>query len=480
MAKFNKKTYDNSYLYLKEYNTHNRVLADFIIKADRIEDKTSDAFRGIVEDVKRMQNSSILYTVLMRDDVVLCINKNELSRAFKVFEAKDIRLDQKPKIFIDVTNLITIKDGYYVCKKIDWLITYLFNALGYLLYSKSATKLTNNSNISIAATECFVALFDYVPDYLRIIGYSQNKEKILYLAGLYFMHNLMGKDIDVYTKNIAAKAAGISTSDTRAFELYYDPEKDFMNIDTFINLIATTFKLKGFTTEAFVHRWTYSFGQGSYFGTELFTSFLSLMTSAFCGSYVVNQKQVERCCGSSMVKLSNALLQLGIAEFDNRGYMDESQFDETIARDKNTEALKEAFLKRDKEPKDLAVTKDDCSNKSTVKDKVEKTIKFYKETNQEDKISSKITKYTLVLISCLNDSVESDKESKYENGCIEVILKNGKKYLNKKDKSSIKEKINKSIDKCNIGREKNLKTDKEKSKKYSVALVELRKCLAYV
>lgn len=479
MAKFNRKTYDNSYLYNKESNNHNKILADFIIKADRIEDKTSDAFRGIVEDVKRMQNSSVLYTVLMRDDVVLCINKNELSRAFKVFEAKDIRGDQQPKVFIDVTNLITVKDGYYVCKKIDWLITYLFNALGYLLYSKSTTKLTNNSNITIAATECFVAMFDYVPDYLRIIGYSQNKEKILYLAALYFLHNLMGKDIDVYVKNIAAKAAGISTSDTRAFELYYDADKDFMNIDSFVNLVASTFKLKGLTTEAFIHRWTYSFGQGSYFATELFTSFLSLMTSAFCGSYVVNQKQVERCCGASMVKLSNALLQLGISEFDNRGYMEASEFDKTIARDKNTEALKESFLKRNKEPKDLSITKDDCGSKSSVKEKMNKMVDFYKSSNQENKISQKVMQATFVAISCLNDSIDSDN-SKYYNGCVEDILKSGKKYLNEKDKSSIKEKINKNIDKCNIGREKNQKDDKEKSKKYSSALVELRKCLAYV
>ena len=152
MANFVRKTYDNSYLFNKESIKHQKHLAEYIIKSQRIE-KNSDAFRGIVEDVKRFQNSSILYTVLMMDDAVLCINSTELQRAFKVFSANDLRVSSTtPKVFIDVTGLITFKDNYFTCKKPDVLISYLFAALCYLIYNKEPIKMINNSNISNSLT----------------------------------------------------------------------------------------------------------------------------------------------------------------------------------------------------------------------------------------------------------------------------------------------------------------------------------------
>ena len=474
---YTRKTFDNSYLFQKELDTHHKVLTEFIIKADRIEDKKSELFRGIVEDVKRVQNSSILYTVLMMDNVVLCYNKtNGLSRAFKVFEAKDIRYNHEPKVFIDVTGLITFKDGYFYCKRIDWLVTYLFNALVYLLYSKSTVKLIGNSDVSISGTECFVSTLNYIIDYLGIIGYRQNKEKISYLAGLYFQYNMMGKDLDMHAKNIAARTAGISTSDTRAFELYYDVEKDFVNIDTFINLISNTFKLKGLTTEVFIHKWIYQFGTGTQFASELLTSFFVLMTSAYSGAYVVNQKQIERCCGSSLVKLCNALLRLGASEFDNRGSMTESEFDSTVARDKNTQMLKEAFGRRGKIPSDAKLSKEDLTSKEKVKKSTEKMIEFLKDTKQEKKISSKVKANfydaTRALIQYVNNNSDS-----YGAGVLEVITKSGKDYLDKKDINLMIGDSELNINYWNTEISKIRSTDKDKAKRMAFAVTETRKAV---
>lgn len=482
MNNFSRKTYDNSYLFNKEANIHHKVLTDFIINADRI-DKRSDAFRGIIEDVKRMQNSSVLYTVLMMENVHLCIAKNQgLSRAFKVFEAKDIVGDRQPAIFIDVTGLISYKDGYFTCKKIDWLITYLFSALGYLLYSKSTMKLVGNSVVSLAGTECFVSLFTYIIDYLRIIGFAQNKEKISYLAGLYFLNHMMGKDIDNYTKNLAAKVAGLSTAEIKAYDLYYNEERDFVNIETFISLIANTFKLKGFTLETFIHRWNYSFGNGTYYATELLTSFMTLISSAYCGSYVVNQKQIERCCGTSMVKFCNTLLQIGVDEFDNRMYMGESELDNLVARDKNTEALKESFLKRNKLPENCKFEDKDFASKSKVKEKMENIIKYYKSTNQEDKISAKVKITAFGIVGAMSDYINKGSDDIYTDGVLEVVLKVGKQYLNEKDKRILNKELRESSEGFLylVEKSKENKEDKEKQKRISKCVVELRKCLAYV
>lgn len=475
---YTRKTFDNSYLFGKQSDIYHKILTEFIITGNRIEDKRSEAFRGIVEDVKRVQNSSILHTLLMSDNVVLIQSSKgkPLYRSFTVFEAKDIRYDHKPKVFIDVTGLITYKDGYFYCKRIDWLVTYLFNALVYLLYSKATIKLIGNSDITISGTECFVSSLNYIIDYLGIIGYRQNKEKISYLAGLYFQYNMMGKDLDMHAKNVAARIAGVSTSDTRAFELYYDAEKDFVNIDTFINLISTTFKLKGLTTEVFIHKWMYQFGTGSEYAAELLSSFFVLMSSAYSGSYVVNQKQIERCCGASMVKLCNTLLRLGASEFDNRGFMSESEFNSTVARDKNTEMLREAFGKRGKIPEDAKLSKEDLASKEKVKQVTEKLIAFYKDTNQENKISSKVKVNYYAGIGALVDHVNTGSEA-YGAGVLEVIAKVGKQYLNEKDMRLMIGDTEANIAAWNGMMEKTRSTDKEKAKRIGYGISESRKAI---
>ena len=67
MKNFTMKTFNDSYLYTNKVN-HNaenpkskndKAIIDFIIKSHRIE-KYNDAFRGVMEDIKRQQTSSVL------------------------------------------------------------------------------------------------------------------------------------------------------------------------------------------------------------------------------------------------------------------------------------------------------------------------------------------------------------------------------------------------------------------------------------
>lgn len=476
---FKRKTFADSYLYNLEANKHDKNLVEFILKSNRIE-KKSDAFRGIAEDVKRRQTSSILYTVLMMDEVVLCINNTELPRAYKVFEAKDLRLNSEKNnvksVFIDVTGLIDFRDGYFYCKKIDILVTYLFDALCYLLYQKCPLKLVNNSNISISGTECFVSLFGYIIDYLRIIGYSQNKEKISYLTGLYFLYHMMGKELDTYAKNIAAKVAGISTSEINAYDLYYKLE-DFDNIYTFVKFISETFKLKDLTPEVFIGKWLYLYQNGTQYATELFTSFMVLIVNAYCGSYVVNQKQVERCCATSMVKFATSILKIGVDELDDRGFMEFADYQRYTEKiDKNTVQLAESILKRNKIPEDAVLNKEDLTSTSKVKSKIKTMIKYYNDINKP----KSIPKSLLTSISTTLKYIESESVTVSE-GVLEILLKESKTYLTDNHKNSISKSIDLAIGKLE---KKMLKCkengDKENTSKYAKRIVELRKCKAYL
>lgn len=483
MADFKRKTFDNCYLYQLEQNKNNKNLVNYILTAERI-DKQSTAFRGIIEEEKRRQRSSILHTVMMMNKVELCIGRVELPRSFKVFEAKDIRLGKnaETKIFIDVTNLIQLKDGYFVCPKIDVLITYLFNALGYLLYSESPDKLLNNSNITIAGTECFVAMFNFIIDYLRVIGFSQNKERISYLAALYFQRNILGKDLDTYSKNMAARVAGLSAGDTKAFDLYYD-EEDFKSIDTFIGMITETFKLKGLTTEVFVSKWMYLYGVGTQYATEFFPAFSSVVISAYCGSYIVNQKQIERCCGRSMVTFCEAIIRMGNDEFDRRRYMSESEYDKTIPRSKDTILLMEFLFNSGKKlPKEMDFVAEDFKSKSKTSKKLSEIIKFYEDSIQIKKLPKKIKEIFFNGLRAMGLYNVNDADT-YESGVCETILKMGKKYLrlDPKVSSSILMELNYSIPQIermiDQFRETENPEDKEKAKRFAKSLVEIRKCI---
>ena len=433
MANFTRKTYGNTYLYTRnpdEMNQHNKVLTDFILKADRI-DKSSEAFQSIMDAVKREQRSSVLYSVLQRNDVVLCMRSPELPRAFKVFEAKDLRTKSGPKVFIDVTGLIKLNGAYFDCKNIGILVTYLFGALTYILYRENPIKLTNNSNITIASTECYVAIVNYIIDYLRIIGYSANKDKILYLTALFYLHNLMGKDLDNYAKNIAAKISGVPASSIRSYELYYEIDKDFRNIDTFITLIADTFKLKGLTTEVFMHQWIYLMGEGTQFCTELFTSFSVLITNAYCGSYVVNQKQIERCCGKSMVNYATALIKLGSEEIENKGFWNESKIDEMDYREQSTIDLAKTLAVRESNPDYIKLTNDDFKSLKTMEEKVDNIITFYRESNQINKISN-------IATSLISESVKKTvANDNIESGVTESLCRKFRSYINESDINSL-------------------------------------------
>lgn len=397
MNKFIMKTYNDSYLYKVKTNSrdqdnpekrNNQAIMDFIIKSHKVEDKKSDAFRGIVEEVKRQQTSSILYTVLMMDCVKICINQYEMPRAFKVFDAKDPANNRQPAVFIDATGIIELKNGYYVCKKIDVFCAYLFNALIYLLYRHYPQKLVNNSSIVNTALESYVAMVHNNIEYMGIPGYSANRKKVAYMTGLFFLTNMMGKEMDQYNKNIAGKLAGLNASEIKAYELYM-VDMSFENIFEFITSISKVFNLKGLTLEVFVSKWMYYYGTGTHYAAELLTSFLCLIVNAYTGCYIVGQRQVERSCGDSMVKLSNAIIKAGVESFNTaKAFMSEAQLAEREVHDRATMELAESRKLQSKiDERKIVIESSEFESVEVVKEKCHDLIDICKAANLGDKLN---------------------------------------------------------------------------------------------
>lgn len=480
MTNFIHKTFSDSYIFNYDKNNTgksiakeiNRKLIEYILKAERIDDKKSNSFLGIREDIKRQQTSSLIYSILMRDDVVLCVNSVELPRAFKVFEAIDIKEGTKQrKVFIDVSGLVKFENGYYVCKNIYTLITYLTSAVVYLLYRNEPIKFVNNSNITLHATKCYIECFSFVLDYLRPIGYQENKSIIQYLIGLFFLVNLMGKDLDQYSRNVSANIAGINPKVIKSFELYFDPE-DFINIDTFISMLIKNFKLNGFSTEVFMTRWIYHFQKGTEYAIDLFTSFLSMIVSAYCGTYIVNQKQIEKCCGKNMVKLSTSIIDMGVKNLES--FITEEVAADMVRRDRNSVIMSEAVKMRNSLPDYAKIERKDFSSKDVVKTKVKNLVKYYMVSQQEVKISAKLTNIARSAMNAMDKSKVTDN---YEVGVLEAIFNEGKKYFNERDRRNLMSDLDNQIGTLTDAIKKDkVRINKDLSKKIAQELTELRKC----
>ena len=485
MSNIVQKTFSDSYVYNYDKNSNGKLIAkeinkkliEYITTAERI-DKRSEAFEGIKQEVKRQQQFSVLYSVLMRDDVVLMINTIEMPRAFKVFEAVDIKeVGKQRKVFIDVTKLLELSNGFYKCNNIFQFVTYLTEAVTYLLYRNDPVKFLNNSNITIAATECYVECFSFILDYLRIIGYSESRNKIRYLVGLFFMSNLMGKDIDNYVKNTAAKIAKITPKEITQYELYYD-KADLENIDTFISMIAETFKLKELTTEVFITRWIFHFGRGTEYGIDLFTSFCNMINAAYCGAYVVNQKQIEKSCKRSMVTLTTEIMGLASSSLDKSYYSENVEDDPNHFMSKDAQVMYEAIKLRSGLPDYAKINKEDFSSKDIVKTKAKNLTKHYLLSQQESKISGKLSGAAKMAIRSMDKTNVTDK---YEIGCLEAILTEGKKYFNDKDKRGLVSDIEQQIRVLTDAMKKdNVRVNKDLRNKIAQELGELRRSEAKV
>lgn len=303
------KNYSATYMYMK--GDYERPLMSTIMNCIRI-DKESPEFETIISDVKRRQESTVLVDVLMSPDVVLMINNKSVPDAFSVFTAKDITTSEKKmKVFVDCTNIIELKNGFYDCKRIDVLIAYLMSAMNHKIYYTDCRRILTNSNLCTDATDCFVSMFFYILDYLRLAGVSQNKEKLYYMIAMYFQTSVLMKPISDTTRNTAAKIAGITAREASVIDILYDEERDFKNIKTFIDRLTAIYSFKGFTVDVFIERWRYLFGRGTQFGAELYPAFATILTNAYSGTYLVNQKTIEKVCGRNMVTFTTTLLSVG-------------------------------------------------------------------------------------------------------------------------------------------------------------------------
>lgn len=309
MDKITPKDYSNTYLYSMSSNLEKKIF-EFIMKGEEI-DKDTESFSDLRHDLKRRQVTNSLTKVVDSKNIILMMSDNPLPKAFKVFCATDVKGDNKKKVFVDCSEIIKFKDGIYKCRDIDIFVAYMISAMNNRIYYADPKRILNNSGIIKDGASVFSSLFTYVIDYLNKISIvPSTKAKCIYLSALYYITNILGLECTDDKKSLCRNISGISEREEDV--LFIQLDKDWnLNIKFFINEVSKILRLNKLTLEVFVEKWIFLYGTGTHFALELYPPFVSMITDAYVGCYINNQKTIEKIIGRDLVNLTNDVFRIG-------------------------------------------------------------------------------------------------------------------------------------------------------------------------
>ena len=319
------KSYSDTYLFQK-YPRYQKMLFEAMMR-DPVIEKNTDEFKDVIYEISRSKVlSKSLERVLMSTNTILLDCVEPLPRVFKVFCSRDPRnRNSGVKVFIDCTNVITkrAKSAEYSIDDIK-LISYLINASVCMIYHKNVTILTRNSTIVKNLAVCFSKLFTYIIDYLAKVSIQEsNKIKVMYLAATYFLVGILQMENNARTKTLATKIAGISEREADMLDILVDKAarpksgshatvEPYSDIRIFVNTLADVLHLdkRVISTDIIVEKWMQQFGPGTVFGLEYLPALSAMLTDAYSGGYLNQQKTIEKICADTMVEYYKSLFTM--------------------------------------------------------------------------------------------------------------------------------------------------------------------------
>lgn len=295
------------YLYSK-MNGYTKVMADAILHAKRIDRNTTEFAEDVGLEIKRSKAPIYLLKILNSKNTHLLQPENPLPKPIRVFAAKDIKGNKKINAFIDTSNIITQTNNNRYKVNTSVLIAYLLSAKHNMMYYGIPGAFSNKSQLVLLETRAFAKLFTHVIDYLGNISViPENREKMMYLSAEYFLYNHLKLTDDDRIHEIAMRVADITESQQNIFNIVSDG-KDLKTLPGFVDTVKTIFKMNKLTLSLVIEKWMFLYGAATVLSLEFLPSFLTMITDAYSGVYLNNQKSIEKILAKDLVELGKMLI----------------------------------------------------------------------------------------------------------------------------------------------------------------------------
>lgn len=295
------------YLYSK-MNGYTKVMASAILNAKRIDKNTTEFAEDVGLEIKRSKAPIYLLKILNSKNTHLLQPENPLPKPIRVFAAKDIKGNKKINAFIDCSNIIaTVGNNRY---KVDTsiLIAYLLSAKHNMMYYGIPGAFSNKSQLVLLETRAYAKLFTHVIDYLGNISIiPDNREKMMYLASKFFLYNQLQITDDDKVDEIAKRVADITDSQQNVFNIISEG-KDLKTLPGFVDAVKEIFKMNKLTLSLVIEKWMFLYGAATVLALEFLPSFLTMITDAYSGVYLNNQKSIEKILAKDLVELGKMLI----------------------------------------------------------------------------------------------------------------------------------------------------------------------------
>ena len=295
------------YLYSK-MNGYTKVMADAILHAKRIDRNTTEFAEDVGLEIKRSKAPIYLLKILNSKNTHLLQPENPLPKPIRVFAAKDIKGNKKINAFIDISNIITQTNNNRYKVNTSVLIAYLLSAKHNMMYYGIPGAFSNKSQLVLLETRAFAKLFTHVIDYLGNISViPENREKMMYLSAEYFLYNHLKLTDEDKIHEIAMKVADINESQQNIFNIVSEG-KDLKTLPGFVDTVKTIFKMNKLTLSLVIEKWMFLYGAATVLSLEFLPSFLTMITDAYSGVYLNNQKSIEKILAKDLVELGKMLI----------------------------------------------------------------------------------------------------------------------------------------------------------------------------
>lgn len=295
------------YLYSK-MNGYTKVMADAILNAKRIDRNTTEFAEDVGLEIKRSKAPVYLLKILTSKNTHLIQPENPLPKPIRVFAAKDLKGNKKINAFIDTSSIIVETNNNRYKVNTSVLIAYLLSAKHNMMYYGIPGAFSNKSQLVLLETRAFAKLFTHVIDYLGNISIiAENREKMMYLAAEYFLYNHLKLTDEERIQEIAMRVADINESQQNVFNIVSEG-KDLKTLPGFVDTVKELFKMNKLTLSLVIEKWMFLYGAATVLSLEFLPSFLTMITDAYSGVYLNNQKSIEKILAKDLVELGKMLI----------------------------------------------------------------------------------------------------------------------------------------------------------------------------